>query len=290
MAKSTSNAVKDFKTSLYWEVERHTPMTLNKAGVYVPEDDYVALKRSDNGRTLHLANATYTETKNSAFEDYAYKLSEASGYALEGFAEFREGEKVLAYLKATDDMVHKHLGLKSENYLVFGNSHNGTTPVFVGSVNILLRCHNAWGRIMQGLKVRHTKNQDYRIEMFIDLVRGFREEKEKEAMQLKRLSEIKIDEKILDGLANRLLNIDEKLLKDNILPSSTGRRKADLMESFTRETNDLGMNLFGAFNGVTHFTTHKKFSTDAYGNILGGNQKLTDDAFKMINDLALELA
>lgn len=290
MAKSTSNAVKDFKTSLYWEVERHTPMTLNKAGLYVPEDDYVALKRSDNGRTLHLANATYTETKNSAFEDYAYKLSEASGYALEGFAEFREGEKVLAYLKATDDMVHKHLGLKSENYLVFGNSHNGTTPIFVGSVNILLRCHNAWGRVMQGLKVRHTKNQDYRIEMFIDLVRGFREEKEREAMQLKRLSEIKIDEKILDGLANRLLNIDEKLLKDNILPSSTGRRKADLMESFTKETNDLGMNLFGAFNGITHFTTHKKFSTDAYGNILGGNQKITDDAFKLINDLALVLA
>ena len=290
MAKSTSNAVKDFKTSLYWEVERHTPMTLNKAGLYVPEDDYVALKRSDNGRTLHLTNATYKETKNAAFEDYAYKLSEASGYALEGFAEFRDGEKVLAYLKATDDMVHKHLGLPSENYLVFGNSHNGTTPIFVGSVNILLRCHNAWGRVMQGLKVRHTKNQDYRIEMFIDLVRGFREEKEKEAMQLKRLSEIKIDEKILDGLANRLLNIDEKLLKENILPTSTGRRKADLMESFTRETNDLGMNLFGAFNGVTHFTTHKKFSTDAYGNILGGNQKITDDAFKMINDLALELA
>ena len=181
MAKSTSNAVKDFKTGFNWEVERHTPMTMNKAGIYVPESDYVALKRSDNGNTLHLTNATYTETKNSTFVDYAYKLSEASGYALEGFAEFREGEKVLAYLKATDDMVHKHLGLKSENYLVFGNSHNGTTPVFVGSVNILLRCHNAWGRVMQGLKVRHTKHQDFRIEMFIDLVRGFREEKEREA-------------------------------------------------------------------------------------------------------------
>lgn len=290
MAKSTSNAVKDFKDSFGWEVERHTPMTMNKAGIYVPESDYVALKRSDNGNTLHLTNATYTETKNSTFVDYAYKLSEASGYALEGFAEFREGEKVLAYLKATDDMVHKHLGLKSENYLVFGNSHNGTTPVFVGSVNILLRCHNAWGRVMQGLKVRHTKHQDFRIEMFIDLVRGFREEKEREAMQLKRLSEIKIDQTILDAIANRLLNIDEKMLKGELLPPSTGKRKADLMESFTKETSDLGMNLFGAFNGVTHFTTHKKFSTDAYGNILGGNQKITDDAFKICNEYATLLA
>ena len=290
MARSTSNAVKSFKDSFGWEVERHTPMTINKAGLYVPEDDYVALKRSDNGTTLHLTNATYKETKNSAFVDYAHKLAEASGYALEGFSEFRDGEKVLAYLKATDDMVHKHLGLPSENYLVFGNSHNGTTPIFVGSVNILLRCHNAWGRVMQGLKVRHTKHQDYRIEMFIDLVKGFREEKEREALQLKRLSEIEIDHSILDALANRLLNIDEKLLKENILPSSTGRRKADLMESFTRETNDLGMNLFGAFNGITHFTTHKKFSTDAYGNILGGNMKITDDAFKLVNEYATLLA
>jgi len=290
MAKSTSNAVKDFKDSFGWEVERHTPMTMNKEGIYMPEDQYVALKRSDNGSTLHLTNATYTETKNATFVDYAHKLSEASGYALEGFAEFREGEKVLAYLKATDDMVHKHLGLTSENYLVFGNSHNGTTPVFVGSVNILLRCHNAWGRVMQGLKVRHTKHQDFRIEMFIDLVKGFREEKEREAMQLKKLSEIKIDQSILDAIANRLLNIDEKLLKGELLPSSTGRRKADLMESFTKETSDLGMNLFGAFNGVTHFTTHKKFSTDAYGNILGGNQKITDDAFKICNEYATLLA
>jgi len=290
MARSTSNAVKSFKDSFGWEVERHTPMTINKAGLYVPEDDYVALKRSDNGTTLHLTNATYKETKNSAFVDYAHKLAEASGYALEGFSEFRDGEKVLAYLKATDDMVHKHLGLPSENYLVFGNSHNGTTPIFVGSVNILLRCHNAWGRVMQGLKVRHTKHQDYRIEMFIDLVKGFREEKEREALQLKRLSEIEIDHSILDALANRLLNIDEKLLKENILPSSTGRRKADLMESFTRETNDLGMNLFGAFNGITHFTTHKKFSTDAYGNILGGNMKITDDGFRLVNEYATLLA
>jgi hypothetical protein len=290
MAKSTSNAVKDFQSGFNWEVERHTPMTLNKSGLYIPENDYVALKRSDNGNTLHLTNATYTETKNATFVDYAHKLSEASGYALEGFAEFREGEKVLAYLKATDDMVMKHLGLPSENYLVFGNSHNGTTPVFVGSVNILLRCHNAWGRVMQGLKVRHTKHQDYRIEMFIDLVRGFREEKEREALQLKKLSEIEIDHKILDAIANRLLNIDEKLLKGELLPSSTGRRKADLMESFTKETSDLGMNLFGAFNGVTHFTTHKKFSTDAYGNILGGNQKITDDAFKICNEYATLLA
>jgi hypothetical protein len=290
MAKSTSNAVKDFQSGFNWEVERHTPMTMNKAGLYVPENDYVALKRSDNGNTLHLTNATYTETKNSTFVDYAYKLSEASGYALEGFAEFREGEKVLAYLKATDDMVHKHLGLPSENYLVFGNSHNGTTPVFVGSVNILLRCHNAWGRVMQGLKVRHTKHQDFRIEMFIDLVRGFREEKEREAMQLKKLSEIEIDHTILDAIANRLLNIDEKILKGELLPTSTGRRKADLMDSFTKETSDLGMNLFGAFNGVTHFTTHKKFSTDAYGNILGGNQKITDDAFRICNEYATLLA
>ena len=156
---------------------------------------------------------------------------------------------------------------------------------------MLLRCHNAYGRIMQGLKVRHTKNQLPRIETFLNIIAGFTKEKEQEAIYFQKLSEIKIDAKILDSLANRLLNIDEKAIaKDELLPTATVNRKGELMNSLIIETKDLGMNLFGAFNGMTHYTTHVKKSTDIYGNLLGGNQKFTDDGFKVIQKMALELA
>lgn len=283
------NTLKQFADGLTWEVERSIPYTRNNTGLYLPEEGYTALKRNDNGDTLYITRKTYTETKNSTFMEYTHKLSEASGFAVEGFAEFDGGKKVLGYLRSTEDFVHKYLGLKSENYLVFGNSHDGSTPLFVGSVNFLLRCSNQYGRIMKGLKVRHTKNHDFRVEEFIRLVASFQAEKEAEAMMLQKMSQIKIDAKILDSLANRLLNIDETKMKEgDILHPVTGRNKANLMDSLLKETSDLGMTLFGAFNGITHYSTHTKKSTDAYGNILGGNMKFNEQGLLICSQIAEE--
>jgi hypothetical protein len=283
------NTLKHFATELAWEVNRSTPYTQSVSGLYLPEDGYTALKRSDNNETLYITRKTYTETKNSTFMEYTHKLSEASGFAVEGFAEFDGGKKVLGYLRSTDDFVHKYLGLKSENYLVFGNSHDGSTPLFVGSVNFLLRCSNQYGRIMKGLKVRHTKNHDFRVEEFIRLVASFQAEKEEEALMLQKMNSIKIDAKILDSLANRLLNIDETKMKEgDILHPVTGRNKEALMNSLIKETSDLGMTLFGAFNGITHYSTHVKKSTDAYGNLLGGNMRFNEQGLAICNDIAKE--
>lgn len=282
-----TNAVKNFKESLGWEVERHTPHTQNASGLWIPEEDYVSLKRSDTKETLSLFRKSYTETKNSEFEEYARQLADASGYELEGFSEFRGGTKVLAYLKSNDDLIHQYLGLKSENYLVFGNSHDGTLPLFVGGANILLRCYNQWSQIMQGLKIRHTKNHQYKVDMFIDLVRDFRKEKEKEAIIFTKMADIKIDRGLLDSIANRLLKIDEtKIGKEDLLSTRMANTKIALMESFNKETADLGMNLWGAFNGITHYTTHSKSSTDTYGNLLGGNYKFNQDGLKFLFEVA----
>lgn len=283
------NTIKNFADGLTWEVERSTPYTRSVSGLYVPEEGYTALKRDDNGETLYITRKTYTETKNSTFMDYTQRLSEASGFAIEGYAEFDGGKKVLAYLRSTEDFMHKHLGLKTENYFVWGNSHDGSTPLFGGGVDFILRCSNQYGRIMKGLKIRHTKNHDFRVEEFIRLIASFKVEKEQEALMFQKMDTIKIDSKILDSLANRLLKIDETKMKEgDILHPVTGRNKEALMNSFIKETSDLGMTLFGAFNGITHYSTHTKKSTDAYGNILGGNMKFNEQGLIICNEIAKE--
>jgi len=283
------NTLKQFAEGLTWEVERSTPYTRSVSGLYVPEEGYTALKRDDNGETLYITRKTYTETKNSTFMDYTHRLSEASGFAIEGYAEFDGGKKVLAYLRSTEDFMHKHLGLKTENYFVWGNSHDGSTPLFGGGVDFILRCSNQYGRIMKGLKIRHTKNHDFRVEEFIRLIASFKVEKEQEALMFQKMDTIKIDSKILDSLANRLLKIDETKMKEgDILHPVTGRNKEALMNSFIKETSDLGMTLFGAFNGITHYSTHTKKSTDAYGNILGGNMKFNEQGLLICNEIAQE--
>jgi hypothetical protein len=283
------NTLKQFAEGLTWEVERSTPYTRSVSGLYVPEEGYTALKRDDNGETLYITRKTYTETKNATFMDYTQRLSEASGFAIEGYAEFDGGKKVLAYLRSTEDFMHKHLGLKTENYFVWGNSHDGSTPLFGGGVDFILRCSNQYGRIMKGLKIRHTKNHDFRVEEFIRLIASFKVEKEQEALMFQKMDTIKIDSKILDSLANRLLKIDETKMKEgDILHPVTGRNKEALMNSFIKETSDLGMTLFGAFNGITHYSTHTKKSTDAYGNILGGNMKFNEQGLLICNEIAKE--
>jgi len=283
------NTLKQFAEGLTWEVERSTPYTRSVSGLYVPEEGYTALKRDDNGETLYITRKTYTETKNATFMDYTQRLSEASGFAIEGYAEFDGGKKVLAYLRSTEDFLHKHLGLKSESYFVWGNSHDGSTPLFGGGVDFILRCSNQYGRIMKGLKIRHTKNHDFRVEEFIRLIASFKVEKEQEALMFQKMDTIKIDSKILDSLANRLLKIDETKMKEgDILHPVTGRNKEALMNSFIKETSDLGMTLFGAFNGITHYSTHTKKSTDAYGNILGGNMKFNEQGLLICNEIAKE--
>jgi hypothetical protein len=283
------NTLKQFADGLTWEVNRSTPYTKSVSGLYLPEDGYTALKRSDNNETLYITRKTYTETKNSTFMEYTHRLSEASGFAIEGYAEFDGGKKVLAYLRSTEDFMHKHLGLKTENYFVWGNSHDGSTPLFGGGVDFILRCSNQYGRIMKGLKIRHTKNHDFRVEEFIRLIASFKVEKEAEALMFQKMATIKIDSKILDSLANRLLKIDETKMKEgDILHPVTGRNKESLMNSLIKETSDLGMTLFGAFNGVTHYSTHSKKSTDTYGNLLGGNMKFNEQGLAICNDIAKE--
>jgi hypothetical protein len=142
---------------------------------------------------------------------------------------------------------------------------------------------------MKGLKIRHTKNHDFRVEEFIRLIASFKVEKEQEALMFQKMDTIKIDSKILDSLANRLLKIDETKMKEgDILHPVTGRNKEALMNSFIKETSDLGMTLFGAFNGITHYSTHTKKSTDAYGNILGGNMKFNEQGLLICNEIAKE--
>jgi hypothetical protein len=51
--------------------------------------------------------------------------------------------------------------------------------------------------------------------------------------------------------------------------------------SIDKECLALGDNLFGLFNGVTHYTTHiKKAKETTFGNALGTLARINQDAFQ----------
>jgi len=80
--------------SISWEVVEF-PVYANNACC----SDYKAITRNDNGNLLNIAKKSYTPTTNARLIEVAEKLSEITGFALEGYDTFNSGRKVLAYLK-----------------------------------------------------------------------------------------------------------------------------------------------------------------------------------------------
>jgi hypothetical protein len=54
----------------------------------------------------------------------------------------------------------------------------------------------------------------------------------------------------------------------------------DLWKSIDKETLALGDNLFGLFNGITHYATHIRQSKETtFGNALGSLARINNEAF-----------
>jgi hypothetical protein len=59
------------------------------------------------------------------------------------------------------------------------------------------------------------------------------------------------------------------------------------------ERKDLGQNLFGTFNGFTHYISHVWNGTNANsapGNLLNGYERQTDKAFNVVDHFYQSLA
>jgi hypothetical protein len=202
------------------------------------------------------------------------KLSQMTGFGIAGYSDFKGGRKVLGYLKA--DKMQKLLGWEMENYMVIGNSHDGTTGFFIGTSEIMIRCMNQFSRISQNLKAYHTKNNIVRIDELVGMFKQYQQEQQALYEKMKQYKKIKVDEHIISALTERLFRIESG--HEEI---STRKMKLTLefKNSLDREMADLGQNLFGLFQGVTHYTTHvKKTKEDVFGNILGQNAKMNNRA------------
>lgn len=259
-----------------WDIVT-TPITAN--GIEIP--NYKAITRSDNGACLNVAKATYTPTPNSLLVDTVERLSEITGFEKTGYSEFRGGRLILGYLKS--NKTESIAGYPTDNYMVVGNSHDGSKSFFVGTSDIMLRCQNQFSHVSQQMKAYHTKNNALRIEEMLQAFQVYQDEKMRVNRNMEQFQKVKIDEKIIVALAERLFKMEaeEKL----------STRKANLYEQFrgavSRETGDLGMNLHGLFNSVTYYTTHLINTKETvFGNLVG----LPADYNKLAYEFCAELA
>jgi hypothetical protein len=254
--------ITELKPALGFEVAME-PIILKSNGSEI--ERYHAIVRSDTQKPISIFKKSWKPLLNSEFTDMAEQVAKITKFPLMGFQSIGDGSRVLAYLKNENKV--QILGHDTEDYLVLGNSHNGTTSVFLGSSNIMLRCMNQWSHVIQNLRIRHTKTLHDKVFSLMQDLDVYFAGKDKILETYRKMEKIKISPAIIEALTDRLFKMDTQ---EEITPRKQ-RMLDDFNESLETEMTDLGRNMFGLFQSVTHYSTHKidQKKNVAFGNIYG---------------------
>jgi Domain of unknown function (DUF932) len=268
------------KSNLSWEVIER-PLFSN----YQPVEGYKALFRSDNNELLHVAKNTYTHTPNDRFLEVISKLSDITGFPIELFDEVAGGKKVIAFLKCTDPITVN--GYQFKDWLMVGNSHDGSTGFFVGNSNMMVRCENRFTKQFQNLRVLHTRHHDLRIDNITNSFDDYTKQRQRFYDRFSEYIDFEIVEEDKQKVVNSLVEVTPLEIED---PATISTRKqniiTDIHRSIERETSEIGNNLFGLFNGITHYTSHVRRQKEAvFCNAFGTSADFNTRALNLCENL-----
>jgi Domain of unknown function (DUF932) len=247
-------------------------------------DGYKGIFRNDNGNLLNVAKASYTPTPNAKFIEITEKLHDITGFPIENYYDVEGGKKILAFLKCTEPI--KVCGYDFKDYLMIGNSFDGSTGFFIGNSNIMVRCSNRFTKNFRQLQVNHTKNNSGRLDELVKYFEMFMKERKQLFDKMERFADVRVDETIRKSLLERLTKMSDEEKLTNEVSTRKSNIIATINSSIDRECRDLGDNALGLFHGVTHYTTHIKNSKNkVLGNPFGVLNELNQTAFKFCEEL-----
>lgn len=269
---------KGVQTNLDWDVEKIN--VLNKYGE-IP--DYSNIVRTDNHATLSIMGKDYTPMSNKEFKENVKELSSLSGFPVEGYVEFREGKVVLCFLKNTKGLIH--IGSHPvQDYFLIGNSFDGSNSFFIGTTTEFLRCENQFTRISKIAKIRHSKNFEEKVKELKTYLEIFLEDKKKVFHNFQRFEKQILSDEVKTDLVNFVMGLNKKeVLDPSLISTKKMNQIITLNDCIKSETEVLGQNLWGLFNGITYYTTHEMNSKDnVFGNPFGNPQKMNEKAYQFL--------
>jgi hypothetical protein len=263
--------------TLDWEIVNKNVFSGEEVGdVKIP--GYKAIRRSDNDNILSVMKNSYSPMTNSEFSEIVERIREISGFELSGFNEFKGGNKVLAFLENNkeDLYIGSH---RMKNYMLLGNSFDGSSSFFQGTSSILIRCQNQFSQIQTMNKIRHTKNINTKLEEFYIYLDSFFNQREKLKETFERMGNITLTEELREKMIAFVLDVKEVSEKE--LSTRKKNQIEMLRNNMLEEVIDLGENVWGAFNGVTRYTTHDiETKNEVFGNVFGRQADLNNKAFE----------
>lgn len=242
---------------LDWTVNMEPLQT--RSGIAI--DNKYAVVREDTGSVLGVVGNKYTPIQNDKVLNLVVAGAEKVGLEsrIRG-GSFDDGAKYYIQVKS-DNLILPDNDIV-EGYITGVNSHDGSTSLRFGNTNTTISCKNQFNRLFkEHLKTafRHTASALEQIDaMAWDLERQLELEQQMFA-QMKQLAEAPLGDfgtQVTDIILKEIAGMDGA---DVVEEMSTKKQNIinDLKDSLGGEIAQKGRTLWGAFSGVTHYTTHK---------------------------------
>lgn len=239
-----------FKSGLPWDV-LSAPISINGSH----HNDKVAWLRNDDQSVLGIVSDQYIPFTNQRLMALTHCLERTKKYKLQGYEEFRKGKVVMAFLKYEKPTFVN--GWDTEEYLIIGNSHDGSRGFHISTTQQLVRCENQFNAGIKMLRMIH-KTHLLSNELILERIQW---EHEREIIRLREKFAVFAKTSVDDRQIEKLITLEESALLGNDdginHPPLTTQWAGKILTSVEREMKDLGKNAFGLLNGITHFTTHE---------------------------------
>lgn len=259
---------------LNWEVKKLKLYGINPETLENIELDDSLLVNGNTHKKLSIVSEGYNVLYNERFKEITQLISDELGLEVHRYDSFRGGKRVMASLKNTEkkSFLGEH---QIENNIIIINSHDKTTGLKIGTNSSLFRCENMFSSTDFLMNVRHNSNMDENLEELKHIIIQSERKLEEQLELINGFNKIEIEPELIEQCKKYVFNI-----KDDELSTAMKTRLGRFDESMNQEMGELGQNLFGLWNGVTHFTTHNytdRSSGDKYLNSIFGKRKELND-------------
>ena len=215
--------------------------------------------RDDSNEVLGVVGNAYAPIQNSQLVDLVAAGAEKVGVELVRSREFDGGAKIAVQIKSENLIIGNDL---VEGFITGINSHDGSTSLRFGNSNNTVSCKNQFNYLFKNhLKTafRHTMSGSTAVDaMARDLEQQLAMEQEmfKDILKLTEASVEDFGTKVTDIILKELVGLDSTEITSEV-STKKGNIIDDIKDSLMSEMDDKGRTLWGAFSGVTHYSTHK---------------------------------
>ena len=287
----------------YFEVydkQNNFIQSIQKKGVILPNNKAVC--RMDNYVSLGVVGNKYTPVQNIESINFIYDIlkhnpdiKEKDDIIIETAGVLGQGERIFVTAKLPKGFKVGEETESTELYIVFTNSHDGSSALTAMVTPIRVVCNNtltaALGSNKSKVAFRHTKNISTAMKEGLSLLRLSYDNFETNKQLYNALIHIKVESSLVDELICRAMLNDNQLMQvdkfgmTNLSTDVVSTRLRNTMSEM-RDYVDMGVGqntnrgtLYWAYMGLNSYLNNGVNYKDAeskFDNLLGGTTSKTD--------------